>query len=134
MAESCSPSASRAPSRSSSASTRTSVSRSDSTTAGGHVGQVGIGCAPPEVECAVERVRGARGVAVGRLRTRGIHEAIESARVDRIRVEGDRVAAGAGRDRACTEGAAQAADRRLELLRPGTRRLVTPDRVGELIG
>ena len=127
------PAAGRASSRTSSRSIRTSSSRSDSTSAGGQPAEVGVRDAAPEREGAIGGVRGPRRVVV-EVPPSGCREPFEALRVDGVGVDAQRVRARRRLDGVAPDRGPHPADRRLQLLRPGLRQLVTPEGLGELVG
>ncbi len=95
-------------------------------------GQVGVRAAAPERECAVGGVRGPRRIVVEVLSS-GCRESFEPLGVDGVGVDAQRVRPRGGLDGVSSDRGSHPSDRRLQLLRPGPRRFVAPQGIGELV-
>ena len=96
--------------------------------------KLAVGAAAPQGEGLGEGVRGAVGFAEGEELVAAVGERLELAGVDRVGREGEPVPVTGGGDGVGAECLAEPDDARLEVLVPGGRWLIPPDRLGELVG
>lgn len=99
--------------------------------AGGFPGaEVHVGLAGPEAERLLERVDGPPRIGCAHQLGRS-DQSFESHGVDRLRIHGEAVALSRRRHGAAADGPPDPDHRRLHLLGPGRRDVVSPDRIGE---